>query len=263
MEDMWPKLLRQQITVAPTALYESLSRTQQQRCTPTLKTCMRKMVTKIHLNLSLLETQDVYTTNEKCLLHTRFHSESLITGLFLVFFWVFFWQWGGCNGRTVRFCRGVGGWILGLWGPVTYWLTRGRGLWGTYLLLNVGCFCLVRLPLAVHLVLLHRRPFICAQATLVLNLLQLQKRLDVFGGCGIAEWFLVSQTGILGRVDSLTFLADVSDIHRRLSGTAVVHRVDQRLETIYGFTILRVLGHICFWIGELDTHVLDGLRWNL
>lgn len=65
MEDMWPKLLRQQITVAPTALYESLSRTQQQRCTPTLKTCMRKMVTKIHLNLSLLETQDVYTTNEK------------------------------------------------------------------------------------------------------------------------------------------------------------------------------------------------------
>lgn len=26
---------------------------------------MRKMVTKIHLNLSLLETQDVYTTNEK------------------------------------------------------------------------------------------------------------------------------------------------------------------------------------------------------
>lgn len=86
MEDMWPKLLRQQITVAPTALYESLSRTQQQRCTPTLKTCMRKMVTKIHLNLSLLETQDVYTTNEKCLLHTRFHSESLITGLFLVFF---------------------------------------------------------------------------------------------------------------------------------------------------------------------------------
>lgn len=65
MEDMWPKLLRQQITVAPTALYESLSRTQQQGCTPTLKTCMRKMVTKIHLNLSLLETQDVYTTNEK------------------------------------------------------------------------------------------------------------------------------------------------------------------------------------------------------
>lgn len=256
------ELLRQQITVAPTALYESLSRTQQQRCTPTLKTCMRKMVTKIHLNLSLLETQDVYTTNEK-MSTTHSISQSSITGLFLVFFWVFFWQWGGCNGRTVRFCSGVGGWISGLGGPWTYWLTRGWRLWGTNLLLNMGRFRLMRLPLTVHLVLLHCRPFIRTQATLILNLLQLQKRLDVFRGCWIAEGFLVSLTGILGGVDSLTFLADVSDVHCRLSSTAVVDRVDQRLETVYGFTILRVLGHICLRIGELDAHVLNGLRWNL
>lgn len=201
----------------------------------------------------------MYTTNDNVY---TIKLRTSITGLFLVFFWVIFWQWGGCNGRTERFCGGMG-WILGLGCPLNCWVTCGWGLRGTNFLLNVGCFCFVWLSLAVHFVFLHSRPFICAQAAFVLNLLQLQKWLDVFRGCGVAEGFLVSQAGILCRVDSLAFLADITYIHCRLSSTAVVNWVDQRFKTVNGFTILGVLSYIGFRIGKLDAYILDGLLWNL